>query len=318
MSAHPGLITRRHLLAGGLGAACAAGLAVCGRSRLASGPRGNSRVAIMRAASYRVDLVDRLIRGASACGLQCKGKRVLIKPNLVEFDAANVIHTDVAILAAAVELCERLGAMQVQIGEGPGHRRDTMFLAEEAGYRAGIPKFEARFTDLNRDDVSAVAHFAGLEHIYLPKTALAADIVVSVARMKTHHWAGVTLSMKNLFGIVPGSLYGWPKNQLHRLGIDRSVAELNRIFPRSFSIVDGIVGMEGNGPIQGKPKPCGVIVMGSDPVAVDATCCRVMGIDPTRIGYLRLTSGRGHVLEERIEQIAETISTVRRPFELLP
>src|SRR5437879_7831505 len=137
MSAHSGLITRRYLLAGGLGAAAAAGLALYGRSPLAPGPRGNSRVAILRAESYRVDLVDRLIRGASACGLECKGKRVLIKPNLVEFAAGNVIHTDVAVLAAVVELCERLGALDVQIGEGPGHRRDTMFLGEQAGYRSG-------------------------------------------------------------------------------------------------------------------------------------------------------------------------------------
>ncbi len=318
MPAHSGLITRRHWMAGGLGAAAAASLALCGRSPLAPGPRGDSRVAILRAGSYRVDLVDRLFRAASACGLECKGKRVLIKPNLVEFAPGNVIHTDVAVLAAAVELCERLGALEVQIGEGPGHRRDTMCLAEQAGYRSGIQKFEARFTDLNRDDVRAAGPFAGLNQIYLPKTALAADIVISVARMKTHHWAGVTLSMKNLFGMVPGSLYGWPKNQLHRLGIDRSVAELNRIFPRTFSIVDGIVGMEGNGPIQGKPKALGVMVMGTDPVAVDATCCRLMGIDPTRIGYLRLASGRGHVLEARIEQIAERISTASSPFDLMP
>ena len=81
--------------------------------------------------------------------------------------------------------------------------------------------------------------------------------------------------------------------------------------------MDGIVGMEGNGPIQGNPKALGVIVMGRDPVAVDATCCRVMGIDPTRIGYLRLASQRGHVLEARIEQMAERISTVRSPFELI-
>ena len=64
-----------------------------------------------------------------------------------------------------------------------------------------------------------------------------------------------------------------------------------RAFPRQFTIVDGIVGMEGNGPIQGVPKHAGVLVAGTDPVAVDATCCRIMRIDPARIGYLRLAAG---------------------------
>ena len=109
--------------------------------------------------------------------------------------------------------------------------------------------------------------------------------------MKTHHWTGATLSMKNLFGVVPGGVYGWPKNVLHWAGIHECIADLHALFPRQFAIVDGIVGMEGNGPIQGTPKPAGVLVAGGDPVAVDATCCRIMQIDPLQIGYLRLAVG---------------------------
>ena len=96
------------------------------------------------------------------------------------------------------------------------------------------------------------------------------------------------------------------------------MAELQRIFPRSFAIVDGIVGMEGNGPIQGRARRCGVLVMGADLAAVDATCCRIMGIDPDRIEYLRLVSGRGQVREQRIEQRGETVARVRTPFALIP
>ena len=207
---------------------------------------------------------------------------------------------------------------EVTIGEGPGHRRDAWFLAEEAGYRAAIPRFDSRFVDLNRDDVARVAPFAGTAGIYLARTALAADLVVSIARMKTHHWAGATLSMKNLFGVVPGAVYGWPKNHLHQVGIGPCVAELNRILPRRFAIVDGIVGMEGNGPIQGRARPCGVLVMGGDLAAVDATCCRIMGIDPEKIEYLRLASAEGHVREPSIEQRGEAIAQVRTPFQLIP
>lgn len=312
------MITRRNFIEGACAGLAAAAAVGCGRAPVAPGPSVRSPVAILRAASYQADLADRMARGAALLGLEAQGKRVLLKPNLVEFDRANVVHTDVAVLAAAVELFERLGAAEVIIGEGPGHRRDTLSLAGEAGYRAAIHGFDRRFTDLNRDDVAPVAPFAGAGRIYLPETALGADLIVSVARMKTHHWTGATLALKNLFGVVPGSLYGWPKNYLHHIGIERSVAELYRIFPRSFAIVDGIVGMEGNGPIQGRPRPLGALVMGADLAAVDATCCRIMGIEPEKIGYLRLASVQGNVREERIEQRGESIRSVATRFELIP
>ncbi len=309
-------MTRREFLQAGTVAA-AVGSVACRRED--TRPSGHKApVAIVRAASYRADLVDCLSRGAAACGLEARGKRVLLKPNLVECERGRVIHTQAEVLAAAVELFERLGAAEVRIGEGPGHRRDAMFLAEEAGYRSAIRGFEGCFTDLNRDDVARVAPFAGTEEIYLSRTALAADLVVSIARMKTHHWAGATLAMKNLFGVVPGALYGWPKNHLHQVGIGRAVAGLYRVFPRSFGIVDGIVGMEGNGPVQGRARSCGALVMGSDLAAVDATACRVMGIDPAKVEYLRLAGGGGPVEEAQIEQRGETVASVRTAFALIP
>jgi uncharacterized protein (DUF362 family) len=308
---------RRGFLQAGIAGIGAAQLGCNSQTPLSAGPPGQSAVAILKAASYSADLLDLMRRGAALCGLDAKGKRVLLKPNLVEFASTTAINTHVAVIAAAVELFRGLGAVEVLIGEGPGHRRDTIGMAEEAGYRSGIEKFDSLFTDLNRDDVSAHRGFADLPEIYLPNTARRADLIVSLAKMKTHHWAGATLSMKNFFGIVPGSVYGWPKNQLHQVGIDRSIAELQRVFPRSFAIVDGVVGMEGNGPIQGIPKQSGVLVMGGDLVAVDSTCCRIMGIDPERLEYLRLAAGRGHLSIDRIDQRGETIATVRSDFALI-
>ena len=100
---------------------------------------------------------------------------------------------------------------------------------------------------------------------YLPRTALGADLLVSMPKMKTHHWVGATLAMKNLFGVVPGGVYGWPKNVLHWAGIDECIADLHAVFPRQFAIVDGIVGMEGNGPIQGAAKRRGGAGGGAGP-----------------------------------------------------
>ena len=311
-------MNRRGFLQAGIAGVGAAqlGCGVKASAPIPAGPPGRSAVAILKAASYSADLLDLMRRGAALCGLEAKGKRVLLKPNLVEFASTTAINTHVAVIAAAIELFRGLGAAEVLIGEGPGHRRDTIGMAGEAGYRSGIEKFDSLFTDLNRDDVSAFPGFAELPEIFLPNTARRADLIVSLAKMKTHHWAGATLAMKNFFGLVPGSVYGWPKNQLHQIGIDRSIAELQRVFPRSFAIVDGIVGMEGNGPIQGSPKQSGVLVMGGDLVAVDATCCRIMGIDPERLEYLRLTAARGHLLAEHIDQRAESAAAVRTNFAL--
>jgi uncharacterized protein (DUF362 family) len=276
-----------------------------------------SAVAILKAPSYSGDLVRPMLDGIRLCGIDVRGKNVLLKPNLVEFDKTTAINTDPAVLAAAVEAFRAAGAATVQIGEGPGHRRDALDLARQAEYRTAVTGFDHLFTDLNRDDVTEVRGFAAEGGIFLPNTALRVDLIVSLAKMKTHHWAGATLSMKNLFGLVPGAVYGWPKNRLHYVGITKSILELNRIFRNTFAIVDGVVGMEGNGPIQGKPKPCGVLVFGRDLRAVDATCCRVMGIDPARVEYLRLARELGHVTEPRIAQRGEAITAVSEKFELL-
>ncbi len=314
-------ISRRDLLAGS-GVAALGGYAAWdgSRRRAAALPPAPSTaaVAVVKASSYSAALTQRILEGIRACGLNVRGKHVLLKPNLVEFDPSTCINTNVAVIAAAYEAFSSLGAANVFIGEGPGHRRDTHALAEMAQYRGDLSNFDALFVDLNRDDVSPVQGFADRERIYLPNSALRADLIVSLAKMKTHHWAGATLSMKNFFGLVPGAVYGWPKNELHQVGIPESIVELNRIFHKSFAIVDGIVGMEGNGPIQGTPKPVGVLVMGNDLPAVDATCCRIMGIDPSKIEYLQMASDKLGVTEEaRIEQRGEPIASVRTNFQLI-
>ena len=305
---------RAAILAGG-----AALLGGCARKSRPRPAWERSSVAILRAPSYEADLADIIRRGAKECGLDVQGKRVLLKPNMVEFSRGTVINTDPRLVAAVMEVVKGLGASEVTIGEGPGHRRDTLGMAEEAGYFAAIPGFEDRFVDLNRDDLGPVEHFGTLGRLWVPQTVLAADVIISLPKMKTHHWAGATLSMKNYFGLVPGTLYGWPKNVLHHHGISQSIVALARQFgPKSFAVVDGIVGMEGNGPIQGTPRKAGVIVIGRDLVAVDATCCRVMGIGAEKVEYLDLARGLGWVEEGRIGQRGERVEGVRTEFRLIP
>ena len=312
-SANP---SRRELLVG----AAAAALAGCG---IQQRPLVPSRVSIVKAPAYDqsvYEIMRRLLREQLG---DVRGKRILLKPNLVEFEPGTCINTHPIVVHAAFEAFYSLGAASVRIAEGPGHRRNTLDLADSAGYFQTIPRFEDSFVDLNLDEVTRVhpvRQFSRIKKLYLPNTALGADLLVSVAKMKTHHWAGATLSMKNLFGTVPGGIYGWPKNVLHWSGIDESIADLHLAFRNHFAIVDGIVGMEGNGPIQGTPKPAGVLVAGADPAAVDATCCRIMKIDPLQIQYLRLVSGSQgtNITERNIRQLGESVDRVATAFELIP
>ena len=123
--------------------------------------------------------------------------------------------------------------------------------------------------------------------------------------------------MKNLFGVMPGAVYGWPKNVLHHNGIDRSIIDINATLKPHFAIVDGITGMQGDGPIMGDPIQAGVLVMGRNLPAVDATCCRVMGLDPNRISYLKVAEKTlGPIQPERIIQRGEVIADVMTHFAL--
>ena len=283
--------------------------------------RTASRVAIRRAVNYQQDLPAVIYQTLRVFELPVKGKTVLLKPNLVGFDPLCEMNTHPYVIAATRESFLRLGAAQVLIGDGPAMDRDTEAIIESVRLREFAGPLGGIFVDLNLDDVKRVVlstHASRLKELYLPKTALGVDFLVSMPKLKTHHWAGVTLSLKNMFGIVPGSCYGWPKNVLHWAGIDKSILDINAALRPDFAIVDGIVGMEGNGPIQGTPKPCGVLVLGDDPVAVDATCCRVMGLRPEKVKYLNAAGTLlGHVDAAKIQQLGETVESVRTPFAVL-
>jgi uncharacterized protein (DUF362 family) len=301
-----------------MAAAGAAALGGCGKAR----PAAPAQVSIVRAPEYDASIYQTVRRLLEEHRLEVRGRNVLLKPNLVEFEPQSAINTHPLLVHAVYEGFRALGAASVRIAEGPGHRRNTLDLADAAGYFETVPRFEEVFVDLNLDDVARLRptrQISGMRKWYLPKTALAADLLVSIPKMKTHHWVGATLSAKNLFGVVPGGVYGWPKNALHWAGIEESIADLHSFFPRQFAIVDGIVGMEGNGPIQGAAKRAEVLVAGSDPLAVDATCCRIMRIDPLKVRYLLLSDGlESRISEANIRQTGESIAAVAVPFALIP
>jgi uncharacterized protein (DUF362 family) len=292
------------------------------RELIPSFQRPASRVMIRRAARYELELGALIYESLVEFALPVKDKVVLLKPNLVGLDPLGVMNTHPAVIAAARETFLRLGASQVLIGDGPAMDRDTEAIIESVRLREYVGPLGRTFVDLNVDDVERVplsTRASRLKELYFPKTVLGADLLVSMPKLKTHHWAGVTLSLKNMFGTVPGSCYGWPKNVLHWAGIDRAILDINAAVKPDFAIVDGIMGMEGNGPIQGTPRACGVLIFGDDPIAVDATCCRVMGLRPERIKYLASAGTMlGHVNVDKIQQVGENVEAVKARFAVLP
>src|ERR1051326_8137392 len=234
-----------------------------------------SHLAILHAEQYSDRLDDLVHDGLRLFNLDVRGKSVLLKPNIVEYIPGKPVNTDAQLIGAAAEAFLRLDAASVIVAEGPGHHRDTDLLIHETGLADQLRQRKLAFVDLNRDELIKTklqANYSGLGHSWLPRSVLAAGFIVSMPKVKTHHWTGVTLSMKNMFGIVPGNRYGWPKNVLHWAGIHESVLDICATVRPHFVIADGVVGMEGDGPLNGAECRLNKVVLSNDPVAADATC----------------------------------------------
>lgn len=313
------MFDRRKCLAGGVTAAAVVGSGLIHQYR-------ETKARVFVAANQKYDgPLERTIRdGLLATGVvpeELRGKRVLLKPNLVEpARAAPQMTTNPAIVAAVAAVFRRWKA-QVVVGEAPGHVRDTEWALVESGLREAIDSERLEFADLNYEETAWVPNRGGassLSGFYLPETVASADLIVSLPKLKTHHWMGMTGALKNMYGVIPGIRYGWPKNVLHLHGIPETVFDINASLPPMITVVDGILAMEGDGPIMGSPKPMGLVIVGTNATATDATICRLMHLEPKRIPYLQLAARRlGPIGLSAIEQRGEDYEQVSSPFEIL-
>jgi uncharacterized protein (DUF362 family) len=316
--------TRRDFLKAGIAGAVLAASGLYLYRRLVR-PRWLEKTFIAKASGYQADFAAIILVGLRELGISpevIKDKRILLKPNLVQADPGSLhINTHPLVVRGAAEAFLKWGASQVLVAEGPAQCRDTLRMFEESGLSEVMWEDRIPLIDLNYQDGYALPNagrFSRLTSLTFPDTLRQVDLIVSLAKLKTHHWAGITLSMKNLFGVMPGSYYGWPKNVLHYAGIDNAILDITATLRPHLAIVDGIVGMEGDGPLMGDPKPAGVLVMGRNFPAVDATCTRIMRINPYRVKYLREAEAfLGPIHEADIVQVGETIASVATEFKLL-
>ena len=312
-------LTRRSALALG-GAAIASAAAI----KTVGGLFSQREVFVARNQRYDGSLIQTIQDGLMACELQpqdFRSKRVLLKPNMVEpCREIPYMTTHPAVILAAAEVFRSWGA-EVRVGEAPGHVRDTEMALIESGVGEALRDANLPFADLNYEQAKSLRNrgrVSPLREIYFPQNVLEADYVVSMPKLKSHHWVGMTCSMKNLYGVLPGIKYGWPKNVLHHNGIPQTVVDINATLTSTLTIVDGIDCMEGDGPILGSLKHMGLILVGQNLPAVDATAARIIGLVPERISYLQLAAGRlGPVAENRITQRGEAWEQLVDPFQVL-
>jgi uncharacterized protein (DUF362 family) len=148
-----------------------------------------------------------------------------------------------------------------------------------------------------------------LKNIIVPRL-VAESAVISAAKLKTHLNTKVTLGMKNMFGLLPDKF----KGKYHMKGISKVIVDINSVLRSALTVIDGFVGMEGQGPVDGTPVQMNLIIAGKDPVATDAVAAQVMGFNPYEIKHIRKAHEKG-LGKSEAEIVGEKLEDVRRPFK---
>ncbi len=148
-----------------------------------------------------------------------------------------------------------------------------------------------------------------LKSITVPRL-VTESAVISAAKLKTHVNTTVTLGMKNMFGLLPDKF----KAKYHMKGISKVVVDINTVLKQALTVIDGFVGMEGEGPIDGTPVQMNLIIAGTDVVATDATAARIMGFNPYEIKHIRKAYEKG-LGRSDAEVLGEKLEKVKRNFK---
>ena len=238
------------------------------------------------------------------------GARVVIKPNICNAkNPDGMVLTNFDIIESVVALAKK-ATSDITIVESDNISGTAEKRVVESGLMKRIDEWGVKFKNLSRDE-SEEHEVAGVR-FRLPKTVLEADYFINLPKMKTEGHVLVTLSMKNLFGVIVEE----KKNKFHK-HLDSLLPYLSKVVRQDLIIADGIVCMEGNGPVVGTPKCLDLVVVGTNPVEVDSVCSRIMGIDPREVKHIVNASkiGVGDMDLEKIEVLCTPLNDVCTVFE---
>jgi uncharacterized protein (DUF362 family) len=239
-------------------------------------------VKIVKAGKYDVKQLQRLIEDAiEELGLNLHGRTAVLKPNIViPAKPKSTIITHPTVVEAVINVLKDKGFENIVIGEGAGLGADESEVFEVSCYKR-LENEGVRLVNLNNAERVGIKWKYGT--LKIPKVVKEADLYVNIPKMKTHGQTTVTLAMKNQKGLLSNA----DKKRFHLLGLHEPIAELAKVVKPDLTVVDAIEAMEGEGPLRGKRKKVGALVIGTNLLEVDMTCCEIMGIEYEKVKHIK-------------------------------
>ncbi len=246
------------------------------------------------------------------------GDRVLLKPNLIlDRPYTTGVTTNPNVVFAMAGLCREAGAREVVVAEGCAVGADTEAVLRNLGFYEMAEAHGCRVVNFHKDTYTHVVNPMGrnIKRIRLPQTWMESDVVINLPCMKTHDALGATLGLKNMKGVI----HPQDKKRFHKWGLEQCIVDLAHLTLPELTIIDGTIGLEGDGPVVGDPVNLGLLVASKDTVALDRICLDIMGFEPDEVGYVHMAAlaGLGRDDRDEIVVLGEKVSDVRRPFRRL-
>jgi uncharacterized protein (DUF362 family) len=250
-----------------------------------------TEVAVRRGRNLR-ELVRDAVNTLGGIGRFVKeGDEVMIKANIC---GGNPI---IPGSYTSMEVVEELVKMIREVGGKPFVVDSDMIwtkfdaAAEEEGWREWALRANVPLVNLNRTKQVRFNFGKGsaIGRVPVSKTAVKAEVIISVPTMKTHLLCNVTLGMKNMYGTFPEE----NKAKFHRFSIEDVIYEVNKALTPSLTVIDGTIGGEAWGPLSSRPVRFETVVASNDVVAADAVACQLMGYDPFEIAHIKMAHERG-------------------------
>jgi uncharacterized protein (DUF362 family) len=239
---------------------------------------------------YRLGDIEAAVRRAiDALGTDIAGRRTaFLKPNLViAADPSTGVITHPSVVEAVVNVLRERGVSSISLGDGPGVGLDAERVFDRTGYRALCERLDLALVNLNTSERRKRTWKYG--ELGVPEVVEDADLYVNLPKMKTHGYTTVTLSIKNHKGLLSEP----DKKRDHQLGLHDPLAQHASLRPPDLIVLDGIVGIEGDGPLHGKRVRSGVLAVGTNMLEVDFVAAGLMGFDPASIKHLAIGAELG-------------------------
>lgn len=249
-----------------------------------------STISIQRCNDYKMGLLKEALSNIFQPfgGFQAiihRGDQVLVKPNLLKPSLPNTaVTTHPALIQALLEICLDMGAKPF-VGDSPGFF-SLKRVSEVTGLKKIADKLGIKVHEF-KNPVSIPSIHGGrtLHRFKLDRRVLDADCIVNVPKLKAHQQVVLTGAIKNLYGSIPGkrkAKYHYQFGERENL-FGEMLLENYQLIKPTFTVVDGILAMEGNGPAHGKPRTLGLLLGGKDGIAIDRVLCEILQIDPRKV-----------------------------------